>query len=102
MTGGVAFVSNLLFWRETGYFDDAAERKPLLHLWSLGVEEQFYIFFPVLLWLAYRKGLATPRFLATLFVLSFCLSVYGTVFYRRAAFFLPVTRFWEQIGRAHV
>ena len=95
VTGGAAFISNILVWRETGYFDDAAERKPLLHLWSLGVEEQFYIFFPVLLWLAYRKGFATPRFFTVILALSFGLSVYGTLYYQRTAFFLPVTRFWE-------
>lgn len=41
---GLGFVANIVLWLETGYFDNAAELKPLLHLWSLGVEEQFYIF----------------------------------------------------------
>src|SRR5205085_5869018 len=44
-----AFISNIVFWREAGYFDTAAELKPLLHLWSLGVEEQFYIVWPLFL-----------------------------------------------------
>jgi len=43
------FVSNILFWSEAGYFDTVAEFKPLLHTWSLSVEEQFYVFFPLLL-----------------------------------------------------
>ncbi|MEI8287843.1 MAG: acyltransferase family protein [Verrucomicrobiota bacterium] len=95
IAGGAAFISNFMLWRETGYFNNAAESKPLLHLWSLGIEEQFYIFFPVMLWLAYRKGLATPRFLAVLFVISFGLSLNGTWIRPIATFFLPVTRFWE-------
>ena len=45
------FVSNLLFWKESGYFDSAAEEKPLLHTWSLAVEEQYYVLFPIFLFL---------------------------------------------------
>jgi peptidoglycan/LPS O-acetylase OafA/YrhL len=49
VAGGAAFVNNILFWREAGYFDAEAEVKPLLHLWSLAIEEQFYLFWPLLL-----------------------------------------------------
>ncbi len=52
--GGAAFISNFLLWGESGYFDVAAEQKPLLHLWSLGIEEQFYIFWPLLLGFVWR------------------------------------------------
>jgi peptidoglycan/LPS O-acetylase OafA/YrhL len=48
VAGGSAFISNFLLWQESGYFDSNALTKPLLHLWSLGVEEQFYIFWPLL------------------------------------------------------
>src|SRR5207245_193984 len=51
IAGGAGFVSNFVLWRESGYFDAAAETKPLLHLWSLGIEEQFYIVFPMFAWL---------------------------------------------------
>jgi peptidoglycan/LPS O-acetylase OafA/YrhL len=54
LVAGAGFVSNLLLWSEVGYFDTAADTKPLLHLWSLGIEEQFYIFWPILLMLAQR------------------------------------------------
>ena len=49
------FLSNFILWREAGYFDNAAETKPLLHLWSLGIEEQFYIVWPVILWAFWRS-----------------------------------------------
>ena len=55
IAGGAGFISNLLLWQDSGYFDSAAEAKPLLHLWSLGVEEQFYIAWPLLLYLAWTR-----------------------------------------------
>jgi len=51
---GTGFVLNLILWGESGYFDNAIETKPLLHLWSLGVEEQFYIFWPLIIGLAWK------------------------------------------------
>ncbi|MDR0634186.1 MAG: acyltransferase [Azoarcus sp.] len=93
--GGAGFVSNFLLRREAGYFDVASERKPLLHLWSLGVEEQFYIVFPLFLWLLCRKELRTTTFLFIFLLVSMAinLSVYKTrvVF----NFYMPITRFWE-------
>jgi len=50
MVRAVMFLSNFILWHESGYFDNAAETKPLLHLWSLGIEEQFYIVWPVVVW----------------------------------------------------
>ena len=54
IAGGTAFVSNFIFAEEVGYFDTQAEYKPMLHLWSLAVEEQFYIFWPLTLWIAWK------------------------------------------------
>jgi peptidoglycan/LPS O-acetylase OafA/YrhL len=95
ITGGVAFVSNLINWNEAGYFDNAAETKPLLHLWSLGVEEQFYIVFPVIVALAtkYRRHYITIIGLAA--ALSFAYAVYIVGLNRTAAFYSPFSRFWE-------
>ena len=62
--GGAAFVSNLVLWRDVGYFNTAAQSKPLLHLWSLGIEEQFYIGWPfllVLLWNCLLYTSPSPR-----------------------------------------
>ncbi len=53
--GGAGFISNFMLWLETGYFDNAAETKPLLHLWSLGIEEQFYIIWPFLVWFVWKN-----------------------------------------------
>ena len=55
VAGGAAFVADLTAFSDTGYFDLPAEAKPMLHLWSLGIEEQFYILWPALLWLAWRR-----------------------------------------------
>lgn len=55
VAGGAGFVSNIILWRESGYFDTNAGFKPLLHLWSLGIEEQFYIAWPLLLVLLWKQ-----------------------------------------------
>jgi peptidoglycan/LPS O-acetylase OafA/YrhL len=93
--GGAGFVSNILLWQESGYFDRAAVVKPLLHLWSLGVEEQFYIVWPLALWLLHRTGFNRVIFLLTVVVCSFVASVVLIRHDPAGAFFLPVTRFWE-------
>src|SRR5690348_11726570 len=55
ITGGAGFVSNFVLWGESGYFDRASDSKPLLHLWSLGIEEQFYVFWPLMAWFAWKR-----------------------------------------------
>ncbi len=93
--GGAGFVANILLWRDTGYFAVVAERKPLLHLWSLGVEEQFYIFYPIFLWAVYRYSQRPIASLLLVLSASFILSIYCTNVYPGAAFYLPFTRLWE-------
>ncbi|MDQ7998638.1 MAG: acyltransferase family protein [Pseudomonadota bacterium] len=94
--GSAGFVQNLVLLREAGYFDTAAESKPLLHLWSLAVEEQFYIFWPMVLGLAWaRSGRSVLTWMAVAVGLSFALNI-GLVYrYPDAAFYLPFTRVWE-------
>ena len=95
MRAGALFVSNLLLWRETGYFDTAAETKPLLHLWSLGIEEQFYIVWPLLLMLAYKHRYNWLAISLLLAVTSFALNLYGIQHNTVTTFYAPHTRFWE-------
>lgn len=92
--GGAAFAANLVFWAEEGYFDVAGELKPLLHLWSLGVEEQFYLIWPLLLAFAWKRGWVLAATLAVA-TASFAANLALTVQGGNDAFFLPVARFWE-------
>jgi peptidoglycan/LPS O-acetylase OafA/YrhL len=91
-----AFSSNILFWLNSGYFDTTAEFIPLLHTWSLAVEEQFYILFPPFLMLVWklRKRLI---FCSLLFIaiVSLACAQYGAYHYPSATFFLLHTRGWE-------
>lgn len=95
------FSSNVLFFSESGYFDTTAELKPLLHTWSLAVEEQYYILFPLLLALVWRKGRRfTVGVLAVLLLVSLALSVLTTGTHPTAAFYLLHTRAWELLAGA--
>ncbi len=90
------FGSNFDFWLQSGYFDASADVKPLLHTWSLAVEEQFYVVFPALLFLMRRRG--RPSVLALVVVLavvSFALSAWGVRAHPDAAFYLAPYRTWE-------
>jgi peptidoglycan/LPS O-acetylase OafA/YrhL len=93
----LGFASNIFFWRESSdYFSTAAELKPLLHTWSLGVEEQFYIFYPLILaaiWRYARKWL--PWILLAGAILSLALAQWAVVHRPTAAFYLLPTRAWE-------
>lgn len=91
---GLLMVSNIYFWTEAGYFRLGEGITPLLHFWSLGVEEQFYIVFPVLLILAHRLKLVAPM-VVTVFVASLALSIVATPYSPGAAFYLLPTRMWE-------
>jgi len=93
----ILFASNIYFSFNTGYFDAPAESYPLLHTWSLALEEQFYLFFPLLLWGLAR--LITLRWtiwiVAMLAFLSLALSVVASPVQPTLSFYLPLTRSWE-------
>ena len=95
--GGSTYISNLLYYKETGdYFNVGSNQKPLLHLWSLGVEEQFYIVFPIFLWLVYKFKISVLFFLVSFTVISFGANLYDVLDgISTRAFYMPWTRFWE-------
>ena len=90
------FGSNILFWQETGYFATSAEMKPLLHTWSLAVEEQYYVLFPpiVALFWKYARRLLVPMLLLT-GIASLALAQWASTHYPSAGFYLLPTRLWE-------
>lgn len=90
-----AFLSNFILWHESGYFDNAAETKPLLHLWSLAIEEQFYIIWPLIVWALWRLKAWRWQVIFTLAVASFAWNVYQSQRDLTHDFYSPLTRFWE-------
>jgi peptidoglycan/LPS O-acetylase OafA/YrhL len=95
VVGGAGFVSNLVLWSEAGYFDKAAALKPLLHLWSLGIEEQFYLVWPLLLWVAWRRRWNMGMVVGGVTAASLAGCIWLTGVDATAAFYSPMTRFWE-------
>jgi peptidoglycan/LPS O-acetylase OafA/YrhL len=89
-----SFLANMFFARTGGYFERTAELNPLLHLWSLGVEEQFYLAWPVLLMLAVRHGV-TMRVLIAVIVPSLAISIWGAWYSPTQHFYYPASRAWE-------
>lgn len=100
VVSGACFFSNFQLWSESGYFDAAARSKPLLHLWSLGIEEQFYIFFPFLLWFCARKQYDALSALVCCWVFSFACTLLLRGEHAVAAFYAPWTRVWELLTGA--
>jgi peptidoglycan/LPS O-acetylase OafA/YrhL len=95
LAGGAGFVANIVLWQESGYFDTITDTKPFLHLWSLGIEEQFYIIWPILLWLAWKRKFGLGLVTVGITILSFALNIYTVQTDLTGAFYSPQTRFWE-------
>lgn len=93
--GGAAYVSNIILIGEAGYFDISAGLKPLLHLWSLGIEEQFYLAWPLVLMLVFRFRLNIPATILLFLFTSFFLNVVYIGNDPVRTFYLPFTRAWE-------
>jgi peptidoglycan/LPS O-acetylase OafA/YrhL len=96
LTAAVLSVSNFYFWMTSGYFDGQSGSKPLLHTWSLAVEEQFYVFWPLLLFALHtfvkRRMMAMT---VGLVLVSFLISLAGMWFFPSGNFYLPFSRAWE-------
>ena len=98
VAAGTLFIQNMVFWSESGYFDIDATLKPLLHLWSLAVEEQFYIFFPPLLLLFWKRKWPMAPLLWILLAASFIGNIIMSYQAREGAFFVTTYRAWEFLG----
>ena len=92
---GSLFLANFLYWSESGYFGGEAISKPLLHLWSLSVEEQFYLIWPIALLAVWRRNWSIKSVFLSLIIFSFLTNIYLSYSASSAAFFWPATRFWE-------
>lgn len=100
MAASAGFMQNIVLFKEAGYFDIASELKPLMHLWSLAIEEQFYLIYPLLIWAAWRMGLNVLTIVIVLALVSFGLNLSGIEKNAAKTFFLPQTRFWELLAGA--
>lgn len=98
IAAGATFSSNFTLWKEAGYFDSSAETKPLLHLWSLGIEEQFYLIWPLLLWGAWRVRVNLFIVVLSVAILSFSMNLREVHQDAIATFYSPQTRFWELLA----
>jgi peptidoglycan/LPS O-acetylase OafA/YrhL len=92
---GAGFTSNFVLWSESGYFDSPGNTKPLLHLWSLGIEEQFYIVWPLILAASAQFRARFILISSVIFLISMGANLWLVQDHPSAAFFSPLTRFWE-------
>ena len=95
--GGFGFIQNFLLWNEVGYFDNAADLKPLRHLWSLGIEEQYYLLYPLLVYALWHRSYVFT-IIVLIAVVSFALNIIRIENHTIEVFFLPHTRIWELLA----
>jgi peptidoglycan/LPS O-acetylase OafA/YrhL len=93
--GAATFSTNFILWADSDYFNTDILTKPLMHLWSLGVEEQFYIVWPVAVWVLCKNKINMYGAIGLLLCTSLIWSIYQTSHNGTAAFYSPLTRFWE-------
>ncbi|MEA9598896.1 acyltransferase family protein [Polynucleobacter sp. AP-Sanab-80-C2] len=95
IAAGAGFMQNFVLWDESGYFDNSSKTKPLLHLWSLAIEEQFYIFWPLILWVAFKKKLNVLKITLIIACISFLINLWMVTSNPIADYYSPFSRFWE-------
>ena len=97
IAAGAAFVQNFVLLKESGYFEKSIDTKPLVHLWSLSIEEQFYLLWPAILWVLFKKQFNISVFLIFLLFLSFITNIHLIDTNPITTFYSPLSRFWELI-----
>lgn len=95
VAAGATYISNFILESESGYFDTEAELKPLLHLWSLSIEEQFYLIFPLILMLTFRIRVNPAVVILSLLLASFAVNIVQINSNAAQTFYYPHTRVWE-------
>jgi peptidoglycan/LPS O-acetylase OafA/YrhL len=98
LLAGTFFIPNFIYWDESGYFDTISEAKPLLHLWSLGVEEQFYMLWPIVLFILWKYKLKLPIYLGAFMVISLIANIATMNSDSQKIFYLPWYRAWELLA----
>jgi peptidoglycan/LPS O-acetylase OafA/YrhL len=98
ISAGTVFISNFIFWNEAGYFDNDSDTKPLLHLWSLAIEEQYYIAWPLLLWFAWKRKFNILKITLVIAVFSIIFNIRGVNQDAIGTFYSPIARFWELLS----
>ena len=98
VAAGAGFVSNFVLWHEHGYFDANADSKPLLHLWSLAIEEQFYIAWPIVLCVAWQRRISLLWVTVALALASFVFNLFMSTHDGIGDFYSPLTRSWELLA----
>jgi peptidoglycan/LPS O-acetylase OafA/YrhL len=97
LLGGAAFIENFILYKEVSYFDVSSERKILLHLWSLGIEEQFYLIWPLIISLIFFKKISIWKVILIIFLGSLSYGIWRIKLSPEAAFYLPQARIWEMM-----
>ena len=95
-----SFIYNFLLIDSSGYFDTLSITKPLLHLWSLSIEEQFYLVWPLIIWFIFLINLNKQYFFILLFLISFVINIDYINTDKVEAFYSPISRFWELLAGA--
>jgi len=95
ISSSAGFVQNFILLNEIAYFERSVDTKPLIHLWSLSIEEQFYLLWPAMIWILYKARINLLLAILILVLISFSINIYSIKFDPITTFYSPLSRFWE-------